>query len=138
MSACRYGCVLVRCDCARFAPAWSLSGFCWRAFGVKSMSFSHVIAFAALVGAGLAQAADPPAQAAPPAAAEQIAEPVAVPEPPEATAKPGDATAGHAKSATCAACHGMDGNPASSQYPKLAGQQETYTARQVQLFKSHK
>ena len=102
------------------------------------MSFSHVIAFAALVGAGLAQAADPPAQAAPPAAAEQIAEPVAVPEPPEATAKPGDATAGHAKSATCAACHGMDGNPASSQYPKLAGQQETYTARQVQLFKSHK
>jgi cytochrome c553 len=97
------------------------------------MSFSHVIAFAALVVAGLAQAADPPAPAAP-AATEQT--PAA--ETSAAPAKPGDATAGQAKSATCAACHGMDGNPASSQYPKLAGQQETYVARQIELFKSHK
>ncbi len=97
------------------------------------MSFSHVIAFAALVAAGLAQAADPPAPAAP-AAGEQA--PAA--ETSAAPAKPGDATAGLAKSATCAACHGMDGNPASSQYPKLAGQQESYVARQIDLFKSHK
>jgi cytochrome c553 len=101
------------------------------------MSFAHVIAFAALVGAGLAQAADPPTQAAAPAdpaaaGQEQTAAPAA------AAPKPGDATAGQAKSATCAACHGMDGNPASSQYPKLAGQHENYVARQVELFKSHK
>ncbi len=85
------------------------------------MSFSHVIALAALVGAGLfgagpTQAADPPAQASPPVAAAT--------ETPSAPLKPGDATAGQAKAATCAACHGMDGNPASSQYPKLAGQHE--------------
>ena len=49
----------------------------------------------------------------------------------------GDATAGQSKVTTCAACHGMDGNPASSQYPKLAGQHESYIARQITLFKAH-
>ena len=110
------------------------------------MSFSHVIAFAALVAAGLgntglAWAADPPSPAAPAAtAATAVAAPAvaAAPEAPAATLKPGDATAGQAKSATCAACHGMDGNPASSQYPKLAGQHEDYITRQVEMFKSHK
>ncbi len=105
------------------------------------MSFSHVIAFAALVAAGLgsnglAWAADPPTPAA--AATPAPAAVATTAETPAAALKPGDAIAGQAKSATCAACHGMDGNPASSQYPKLAGQHEDYITRQVEMFKSHK
>ena len=49
---------------------------------------------------------------------------------------PGDATAGQSKSAVCAACHGLDGNAADPQYPKLAGQHERYIARHLGLFKS--
>lgn len=78
------------------------------------MSFRHVMAFAALVGVGFAQAEAP------------------------VDFKPGDATAGLAKAATCGACHGVDGNPSMSQYPKLAGQNEDYIARQVTLFKTNK
>lgn len=50
----------------------------------------------------------------------------------------GDAKAGEAKAATCGACHGIDGNPTDQQYPKLAGQNEAYIARQIGLFKSQK
>ncbi|NCT68924.1 MAG: cytochrome c4 [Rhodanobacteraceae bacterium] len=50
----------------------------------------------------------------------------------------GDAKAGEAKAAVCGACHGMDGNPADKQYPKLAGQNEAYIARQLELFKTQK
>jgi len=98
------------------------------------MSFRLVIALASMVCAGLALAADPPPPAAPGSApqAEAAASTAA------ATTKPGDATTGQAKSATCAACHGLDGNPASSQYPKLAGQHEQYIVRQSELFKAHK
>jgi cytochrome c553 len=53
-----------------------------------------------------------------------------------AAAGPGDATAGAGKAAVCAACHGMDGNAADPQYPKLAGQHERYIARQLALYKS--
>jgi cytochrome c553 len=38
----------------------------------------------------------------------------------------GDAAAGKAKSATCAACHGSDGNSPIPTYPRLAGQYEDY------------
>jgi len=48
----------------------------------------------------------------------------------------GDATAGQAKSAICAACHGVDGNSAVPNWPKLAGQHEKYLLRQTQLIKS--
>ncbi len=48
----------------------------------------------------------------------------------------GTAAAGKAKSAVCAACHGMDGNSTDPQYPKLAGQQASYIYRQLVLFKS--
>ena len=48
----------------------------------------------------------------------------------------GDAAAGQAKSAICAACHGMDGNSAVATWPKLAGQHEQYLTRQVHLIKS--
>ena len=80
------------------------------------MSFRLVIALAALLGAGVVSAEEP-----------------AVP-----AAKPGDATAGQAKAATCGACHGADGNSAMAQYPKLAGQHENYIARQIELIKTNK
>jgi len=43
------------------------------------------------------------------------------------------------KAATCAACHGADGNsdtPAQSQYPRLAGQYHDYIARALHEYKS--
>ena len=53
-----------------------------------------------------------------------------------APATAGDAKAGQAKAGACAACHGLDGNSTDAQYPKLAGQQERFIWRQLQLFKS--
>jgi cbb3-type cytochrome c oxidase subunit III len=50
----------------------------------------------------------------------------------------GDAKAGEGKAAACGACHGMDGNSSDKQYPKLAGQNEAYIARQIKLFQSQK
>ncbi len=49
----------------------------------------------------------------------------------------GDAAAGQAKSAICAACHGVDGNSAVPNWPKLAGQHEQYLLRQLSLIKSN-
>ena len=95
------------------------------------MSFRHVIALAALFGAGSLMAQESAALAA---ANAPTAAPAAAP----AALKPGDANAGQSKAAACGACHGIDGNPASSQYPKLAGQHETYIARQIELFKTNK
>ncbi len=48
----------------------------------------------------------------------------------------GDVKAGATKAGTCAACHGLDGNPTDPQYPRLAGQSERYVAQQIALFKS--
>ena len=48
----------------------------------------------------------------------------------------GDVEAGATKAGTCAACHGLDGNPTDLQYPRLAGQSERYIAQQIALFKS--
>jgi len=48
----------------------------------------------------------------------------------------GDAAAGQGKSAICAACHGMDGNSTVPTWPKLAGQHESYLARQASLIKA--
>jgi cytochrome c553 len=48
----------------------------------------------------------------------------------------GDATAGKNKSATCAGCHGMDGNSANPAWPKLAGQHPQYIAKQLANFKA--
>lgn len=48
----------------------------------------------------------------------------------------GNVAAGKAKSAVCAACHGIDGNSTDPQYPKLASQQAPYIYRQLELFKS--
>lgn len=48
----------------------------------------------------------------------------------------GDASAGQAKSAICAACHGADGNSMVPNWPTLAGQHEQYLVRQVSLIQS--
>jgi cytochrome c553 len=48
----------------------------------------------------------------------------------------GDAEAGKNKSAACAACHGADGNSMIPNFPKLAGQSEAYTIKQLQDMKS--
>lgn len=77
------------------------------------MSFRHVLAMALLLAFSAAHA-------------ETVAPLV------------GDAEAGAGKAAVCGACHGMDGNSVDKTYPKLAGQNEAYTVRQLELFKSGK
>jgi len=47
----------------------------------------------------------------------------------------GDAEAGKAKSAVCAACHGNDGNSPLAMNPKLAGQHAKYLAKQLREFR---
>ncbi|HEB82653.1 MAG TPA: cytochrome c4 [Gammaproteobacteria bacterium] len=53
------------------------------------------------------------------------------------TALAGNAEAGKTKAAACGGCHGMDGNSPTSSYPKLAGQNEAYIAKQVKDFKAN-
>ena len=103
------------------------------------------LVFALSASAVIAQDAQPEtAAAASSAAAPATAASVAAPAPVAAAdagtdeVKPGDATAGQAKAAVCGACHGMDGNSADAQYPKLAGQSEQYMVRQLTDFKSGK
>ena len=48
----------------------------------------------------------------------------------------GNVEAGQAKSATCMACHGMDGNSANPEWPSLAGQHSSYIVKQLKHFKS--
>lgn len=50
----------------------------------------------------------------------------------------GNPAAGKAKSQTCAACHGADGNSMNADFPKLAGQHEEYLYKQLMEFKSGK
>ena len=47
----------------------------------------------------------------------------------------GDAKAGEAKAAPCAACHGPAGNSFNPVWPKLAGQSAPYIVKQLKLFK---
>lgn len=115
------------------------------------MSFRHLvvrlaIVLMALLAAGWAVAQDTQAEApatestaAPAEAAPTDAAPAAAPATAPAASGAmvfGDAKAGEAKAAVCGACHGADGNSALAMYPKLAGQNEAYTARQLELFKS--
>jgi cytochrome c553 len=46
----------------------------------------------------------------------------------------GDPVAGKAASASCAACHGVDGNSANPEWPKLAGQHQGYLIQQLVYF----
>lgn len=50
----------------------------------------------------------------------------------------GNAALGKQKSATCAACHGPDGNSSVALWPKLAGQHASYLFQQMQDFKQGK
>ncbi len=53
-----------------------------------------------------------------------------------AYAQEGSIEAGRTKSATCAACHGPDGNSVTPDWPSLAGQHASYIARQINAFKN--
>jgi len=46
-----------------------------------------------------------------------------------------DVEAGSRKSASCATCHGIDGNSPSGAYPNLAGQAADYLYKQIKDFK---
>jgi cytochrome c553 len=48
----------------------------------------------------------------------------------------GDAAAGKAKAAMCAACHGANGISIAPMYPNLAGQKEAYLVKQLKDFKA--
>ncbi len=50
----------------------------------------------------------------------------------------GDAESGKAKSTTCAACHGADGNSPTADFPRLAGQHEDYLLQALRDYKSGK
>lgn len=53
----------------------------------------------------------------------------------QAAATEGNIEAGKAKSVTCAACHGPDGNSPTDMYPKIAGQHAGYIFKQLKEFK---
>ncbi|MFG0606434.1 cytochrome c [Vibrio mimicus] len=48
----------------------------------------------------------------------------------------GDAAAGQAKAAVCAACHGMDGIAVIPGYPNLKGQNEQYIMTAIKAYKN--
>jgi cytochrome c553 len=110
-----------------FRPAGYRPAFVGYAVALAfTLSSSVVFAQEAKAPAAASTAAQPAAAGAPAAAPAAEA---------AATLKPGDATAGAAKAAVCGACHGMDGNSSDAQYPKLAGQHESYIVRQLTNFK---
>ncbi|UCG72194.1 MAG: cytochrome c4 [Chromatiales bacterium] len=47
----------------------------------------------------------------------------------------GSADAGQKKAATCAACHGQDGNSLNPEWPSLAGQHEQYIVRALKAYR---
>ncbi|KRF01966.1 cytochrome C [Frateuria sp. Soil773] len=103
------------------------------------------LVFALSAGTAVAKDAEQAATTAPaaastaaPASGASAAAAPAAAETATAAVKPGDAAAGQGKAAACGACHGMDGNSTDPQYPKLAGQHESYIARQLTDFKSGK
>ena len=52
------------------------------------------------------------------------------------SASAADPEAGKAKSATCAACHGVTGSSSNPMWPSLGGQHESYIVQQLQAFQS--
>jgi len=97
------------------------------------MKFTRILGVAAVLAAASVVAQE--AATVTPAPETAPAE-VAVLEADNTPASWGDATAGAGKAAACAACHGVDGNSVDPQYPKLAGQHESYIARQLALYKT--
>jgi cytochrome c553 len=105
----------------------------FRSAGFRPAAFGSALALALALSTTAVMAQEAPAPAAAASAPAPAAAPASVA---EAAVKPGDAAAGQAKAAVCGACHGMDGNSADAQYPKLAGQSEQYIVRQLTDFKS--
>ena len=97
------------------------------------MKFTRILGVAAALAAASVMAQEAATVTPTP---ETPAAPVAVLEADNTPATFGNAEAGATKAAACAACHGLDGNSADPQYPKLAGQHETYIARQLSLYKN--
>jgi len=112
----------------------------FRSAGFRPAVLGSAMALVFALSASAAMAQDAKPETAAPAAASTAAAAPAAPAvaAAEAPTKPGDATAGQAKAAVCGACHGMDGNSADAQYPKLAGQSEQYIVRQLTSFKAGK
>ena len=54
---------------------------------------------------------------------------------PSAAVAEGNAQAGAAKAAVCAACHGQKGISSNPLWPNLAGQQQTYLENQIKAFR---
>lgn len=48
----------------------------------------------------------------------------------------GNPVAGKQKATTCFACHGKDGNAVDPQYPRLAGQYQSYLVQALHEYKS--
>jgi cytochrome c553 len=109
---------------------------------MRIRQFLGVLGLVVATFATAQESAAVPAAVAPVAAAPASGEATAAADAPAVAAvasgpaQPGDPAAGEAKAAACGACHGMDGNSADPQYPKIAGQHERYIARQLALFKS--
>ena len=55
-----------------------------------------------------------------------------------AAAQAANPDAGKEKSRTCAACHGPDGNSATGDFPRLAGQHYDYIVKTLKDYKSGK
>ena len=113
----------------------------FRSAGFRPTVLGSALALVLALSASAVMAQDAKPETATPAAASTATTPASAATAPAvaaAAAKPGDATAGQAKAAVCGACHGMDGNSADAQYPKLAGQSEQYIVRQLTDFKSGK
>lgn len=53
----------------------------------------------------------------------------------QAATAQGSAEAGQTKAATCAACHGQDGNSLNPEWPSLAGQHEQYIVRALKAYR---
>lgn len=70
-----------------------------------------------------------------PASASVEAQAAAPAAPPTDAGLVGDAAAGQAKAATCAACHGTDGRGTTPLFPNLNGQKAEYLARQLRAFR---
>ena len=98
------------------------------------MSHARVLGFAGLVALAAAAVAYAQTTVTPIPDAEPVQ--TAPLEDVAATTTWGDAAKGATLAGTCAACHGLDGNPTDPQYPRLAGQSERYIAHQIALFKS--
>ena len=100
----------------------------------RILGVAAALAFSAVVVAQETEQVEPAATVS--AAPEAVPAPIEVLEVGDGDAVNGDPLAGAGKAAACAACHGLDGNSADPQYPKLAGQNERYIARQLSLYKN--